>query len=158
MLIRREVLLLYRQKPDEETMSETNGSEEDVDAPETEYDELWKIAPDTFGSQRRYIGHRNVSTDIKEACFMGGHDDLVACGSDDGLVFIYNAETGYPVVSLPPCQPHHHSHTQKQSRIPKSTNCSLYWLEISKALRHAPKRDQGQTLEQQQMRAPKVKL
>lgn len=48
---------------------------------------------------QRYVGHRNLNTDIKEACFLGGHDDMVACGSDDGRVFIYNAETGYPVSS-----------------------------------------------------------
>lgn len=46
---------------------------------------------------QRFIGHCNIQTDIKEACFLGGNDELVAAGSDDGRVFIYNAETGYPV-------------------------------------------------------------
>ena len=46
---------------------------------------------------QRFIGHCNVQTDIKEATFMGGNDELVAAGSDDGRVFIYDAETGYPV-------------------------------------------------------------
>lgn len=48
----------------------------------------------------RYIGHCNVQTDIKEAVFLGQHDDLVACGSDDGKVFIFDASTGRPVKVL----------------------------------------------------------
>ena len=39
-------------------------------------------------------GHANVQTDIKEATFMGSHDDLVAAGSDDGSVYIYEAASG----------------------------------------------------------------
>ena len=39
----------------------------------------------------RYAGHCNCATDIKEAVFLGRDDELVACGSDDGHVFIYNA-------------------------------------------------------------------
>ena len=39
-------------------------------------------------------GHANVQTDIKEAIFLGQNDDLVAAGSDDGNVFIYDAKTG----------------------------------------------------------------
>lgn len=39
-------------------------------------------------------GHANVQTDIKEATFLGTHDDLVAAGSDDGSVYIYEAATG----------------------------------------------------------------
>ena len=45
-------------------------------------------------------GHANVQTDIKEAIFMGSHDDLVAAGSDDGTVFIYDAITGQVVQIL----------------------------------------------------------
>lgn len=36
----------------------------------------------------------NSQTDIKEAVFLGQDDSLVACGSDDGYVFIYDAQTG----------------------------------------------------------------
>ena len=39
------------------------------------------------------VGHANVQTDIKEAIFVGSDDDLVAAGSDDGTVFIYDAVT-----------------------------------------------------------------
>lgn len=48
----------------------------------------------TSGGQRllsRFIGHCNMHTDIKESTFVGQNDDLVACGSDDGNVFIYDA-------------------------------------------------------------------
>jgi len=58
---------------------------------------VWNVTP---GGQRlcqRYIGQCNVQTDIKECAFLGDNDELVACGSDDGRVFIYNAESGQPV-------------------------------------------------------------
>lgn len=45
-------------------------------------------------------GHANVQTDIKEAIFMGSQDELVAAGSDDGSVFIYDAVTGQVVKVL----------------------------------------------------------
>ena len=47
-----------------------------------------------------FAGHANVQTDIKEATFMGSHDDLVAAGSDDGSVFIYDAVTGQVIKIL----------------------------------------------------------
>jgi WD40 repeat protein len=43
---------------------------------------------------QRCMGHCNVQTDIKEAVFLGADDALVACGSDDGRVFIYEGATG----------------------------------------------------------------
>jgi hypothetical protein len=43
---------------------------------------------------QRCVGQCNVQTDIKEAVFLGQDDVLVACGSDDGYVFIYNSHTG----------------------------------------------------------------
>ena len=39
----------------------------------------------------RYVGHCNCATDIKEVTFLGSNDELVACSSDDGCVFIYDA-------------------------------------------------------------------
>jgi hypothetical protein len=42
----------------------------------------------------RCIGACNVQTDIKEAVFVGQDDALVAAGSDDGYVFIFDAVTG----------------------------------------------------------------
>lgn len=46
---------------------------------------------------QRFMGHSNVQTDIKEANFLGGNDEMVAACSDDGHVFIYDANTGRPV-------------------------------------------------------------
>ena len=43
---------------------------------------------------QRYLGACNMQTDIKEACFLGAEDELVAAGSDAGYIFIWNAETG----------------------------------------------------------------
>ena len=45
-------------------------------------------------------GHANVQTDIKEAIFIGHNDELVAAGSDDGFVFIYDTVTGQVVKIL----------------------------------------------------------
>jgi len=39
----------------------------------------------------RYVGHCNCATDIKEVTFLGSNDELVACSSDDGYVFIYES-------------------------------------------------------------------
>lgn len=44
--------------------------------------------------RQRFVGHCNMQTDIKEAQFLGHDDSLVACGSDDGRIFIYEASTG----------------------------------------------------------------
>jgi WD and tetratricopeptide repeat-containing protein 1 len=49
---------------------------------------------------QRYLGHANMMTDIKEATFLGGDDEMVAACSDDGHVFVYHAATGIPVSNL----------------------------------------------------------
>ncbi|CAL8472173.1 g11715 [Coccomyxa elongata] len=49
---------------------------------------------------QRYIGHCNIQTDIKEVTFLGDNDELVAAGSDDGRVFIYDARSGAPIIAL----------------------------------------------------------
>jgi WD and tetratricopeptide repeat-containing protein 1 len=41
-----------------------------------------------------------VQTDIKEAVFVGHRDQLVACGSDCGHVFVYEADSGALVKML----------------------------------------------------------
>lgn len=43
---------------------------------------------------RRFIGHCNTHTDIKEATFLGENGEYVGAGSDDGNVFIWNKQTG----------------------------------------------------------------
>jgi len=55
---------------------------------------VWQASPGGKHLLQRFIGHANIQTDIKEAAFLGSNDDLVACGSDDGRVFIYDASTG----------------------------------------------------------------
>ncbi|OMO57676.1 hypothetical protein COLO4_35194 [Corchorus olitorius] len=44
--------------------------------------------------KRRYIGHCNVGTDIKQASFLGQRGEYVASGSDDGRWFIWEKRTG----------------------------------------------------------------
>lgn len=60
----------------------------------------------------RYVGHCNCATDIKEVTFLGSNDELVACSSDDGCVFIYDAvcmpllqAPVYAVKQISPCLP-----------------------------------------------------
>ena len=55
---------------------------------------LWAALPGGARLLQRFVAHRNEQTDIKEAVFLGPDDALVACGSDDGRVFIYDAATG----------------------------------------------------------------
>lgn len=50
---------------------------------------MWE-SPGGLRLLRRFVGHCNCATDIKEAAFLGQNDSLVACGSDDGRVFIYS--------------------------------------------------------------------
>ncbi|KAL4428996.1 hypothetical protein ABPG77_006035 [Micractinium sp. CCAP 211/92] len=63
--------------------------------------QAWRRQPSLWhsfeGGRRllqRFVGQCNLQTDIKEACFLGADDALVAAGSDDGRVFIFNAATG----------------------------------------------------------------
>lgn len=42
---------------------------------------------------RRYYGHCNTSTDIKEANFFGSQNQFIVAGSDDGLFFIWEKNT-----------------------------------------------------------------
>ncbi|CAH9129903.1 unnamed protein product [Cuscuta epithymum] len=50
--------------------------------------------------KQRYIGHRNVGTDIKQASFLGQRGDYIASGSDDGRWFIWEKKTGRLVKML----------------------------------------------------------
>ncbi len=42
-----------------------------------------------YDYKRRYCGHCNTHTDIKEASFIGDGSGFVAAGSDDGNIFMY---------------------------------------------------------------------
>ena len=69
----------------------------------------------SYGWSQRFVGHDNRNTDIKEAVFMGKHDQYVVAGSDCGSAFIWERDTGRllrvliadeDVVNC--CQPHPH--------------------------------------------------
>lgn len=44
--------------------------------------------------KRRFVGHCNVGTDIKQASFLGQQGEYIASGSDDGKWFIWEKKTG----------------------------------------------------------------
>nr|XP_027092503.1 WD and tetratricopeptide repeats protein 1-like [Coffea arabica] len=50
--------------------------------------------------KRRYVGHCNVGTDIKQASFLGQRGEYIASGSDDGRWFIWEKRTGRLVKML----------------------------------------------------------
>ncbi|KAH8280395.1 hypothetical protein KR018_005473 [Drosophila ironensis] len=43
---------------------------------------------------QRYVGHCNVTTDIKEANYLGSRGEFIAAGSDDGNFYIWEGDTG----------------------------------------------------------------
>lgn len=43
---------------------------------------------------QRYVGHCNITTDIKEATYLGSHGEFIAAGSDDGNFYIWEGDTG----------------------------------------------------------------
>lgn len=49
---------------------------------------------ETRPHRQRYVGAANLQTDIKEANFLGANDEVVACGSDDGFCYLFEAATG----------------------------------------------------------------
>lgn len=55
---------------------------------------LWNAFEGGRRMLQRYVGQCNLQTDIKECCFLGCNDELVAAGSDDGRVFIFRTATG----------------------------------------------------------------
>ncbi|KAH8401105.1 hypothetical protein KR009_003115 [Drosophila setifemur] len=43
---------------------------------------------------QRYVGHCNITTDIKEASYLGSQGEFIAAGSDDGNFYIWEGDTG----------------------------------------------------------------
>lgn len=41
----------------------------------------------------RFLGSTNFNTDIKEASWFGGHDEMIVAGSDCGNMFIWERDT-----------------------------------------------------------------
>lgn len=46
-----------------------------------------------FDFSKRFCGHCNMNTDIKEASFFGPNDEYIVGGSDDGAFYIWNKDT-----------------------------------------------------------------
>jgi WD and tetratricopeptide repeat-containing protein 1 len=112
-----EILANFKQKP-----LLSNGSSLDsihsiiYDPPESNYSILQRsdsalAFSKTFGSEcsrprhetkrmsnpldfdKRFCGHCNMNTDIKEANFFGPNDEFIVGGSDDGAFYIWNKDT-----------------------------------------------------------------
>ena len=54
---------------------------------------LWGGLTDAPG-YRSFLGHVSRQTDIKEANFFGSSNQVILSGSDDGLIYMWNAATG----------------------------------------------------------------
>lgn len=55
---------------------------------------LEALAAASMRTDQCFVGQCNVITDIKEATFVGQDDAVVACGSDQGRVFLFDSVTG----------------------------------------------------------------
>ncbi|OQV21610.1 WD and tetratricopeptide repeats protein 1 [Hypsibius exemplaris] len=57
----------------------------------TEQESRWRS--DAVDYERRFVGHCNTTTDIKEANFIGDRGQFIMAGSDDGKFFIWDRES-----------------------------------------------------------------
>jgi WD and tetratricopeptide repeat-containing protein 1 len=68
---------------------ETNTKLDEVGVKKVDDDEK-KMRLDSFDFEKRYLGHCNTTTDIKEANFLGDDDSYICAGSDEGIIFIWD--------------------------------------------------------------------
>lgn len=57
------------------------------------YRELNRYLSNAFDYSKRFCGHCNMNTDIKEANFFGLNGDYIVAGSDDGAFYIWHKAT-----------------------------------------------------------------
>lgn len=60
----------------------------------TEASDFQALAAGSMRFSQRFVGHCNVHTDIKEAVFVGDDDAVLACGSDQGHVLLFDSWSG----------------------------------------------------------------
>lgn len=53
----------------------------------------WRLRNKAKDYQKRFVGHCNTTTDIKEANFFGRNGEFIVAGSDDGNFFIWDRKT-----------------------------------------------------------------
>ncbi|KAG6483191.1 hypothetical protein ZIOFF_059831 [Zingiber officinale] len=97
-ILRGSLNLRFR-RDDSTRESFINGSE-GLPSPSSQTECLIYQPEITIDMKRRYIGHCNVGTDIKQASFLGGQGEFVASGSDDGRWFIWEKKSGRLVKML----------------------------------------------------------
>ena len=54
----------------------------------------------SYDYSQRFVGSKNVATDIKEANFIGYHGNYIVAGSDDGYVYIWDKSTSNLVLGF----------------------------------------------------------
>ncbi|XP_072153269.1 WD and tetratricopeptide repeats protein 1 isoform X2 [Bemisia tabaci] len=53
----------------------------------------WEWRQKAFDYEKRYLGHCNTATDIKEANFFGSDGQYIVAGSDDGALYVWDRQT-----------------------------------------------------------------
>ena len=86
--------------PPASSESRSNIEDAHVDGSEIRHPWLWGALPGSSRLLSRFAGQCNQHTDIKEAVYLGPEDALVACASDDGSVFVYDAHSGQKIVRV----------------------------------------------------------
>ncbi|CAI9116186.1 OLC1v1017273C2 [Oldenlandia corymbosa var. corymbosa] len=91
-------LRLHRRPDSSEETEKVNGFSESATSSTHQCD---KFQPEAvIDMKRRYVGHCNIGTDIKQASFLGQKGEYIASGSDDGRWFVWEKRTGRLVKML----------------------------------------------------------
>ncbi|GJQ74429.1 hypothetical protein Trydic_g21299 [Trypoxylus dichotomus] len=59
-----------------------------------------ELRADSRDFELRFVGHRNITTDIKEVNYLGENGNFICAGSDDGVIFIWDRRTTEVVTAL----------------------------------------------------------
>ncbi|KAL0736142.1 hypothetical protein Bca4012_012352 [Brassica carinata] len=87
-------LRIHRVSDDNKPIENTGDNASSGTASSSQNDRTSYQPEGAIDMKRRYIGHCNVGTDIKQASFLGQRGEYIGCGSDDGRWFIWEKQTG----------------------------------------------------------------
>lgn len=82
--------LLNDSETEDVTRMFTDGVE---NTPDAQLHKECRRSVSAFDFSRRFCGHCNLNTDIKEANFLGSDGEFIVAGSDDGAFYIWDKET-----------------------------------------------------------------
>ena len=60
--------------------------------------DIWQFNSQDY--EKRYLGHCNIKTDIKEANFFGADDEFIVAGSDDGNIYFWDEKSTNVICAL----------------------------------------------------------